>query len=225
MVAPTCFGITLPSSGSVSSAFWEMLNWGVVDRILWMGVLCLVTWCVSKLMTKWCLVWKIFDVLEEPVSHVSEVAGCFETSVKFCHGLWPHIPVVADDLLKKSVGSSACWLLRRNSRLRRPSPAECRVGSAYWLPTFARRLQKSASFPELPHQSVERSDWLPVCCVAEMWLRFCWARLRSANLCNYSVQNILSSSLLQKYKDIQNYNFACCFVWVWNLVAQIAGGT
>ena len=45
MVAPTCFGITLPSSGSVPSAFWEMLNWGAVDRILWMGVLCLVTWC------------------------------------------------------------------------------------------------------------------------------------------------------------------------------------
>jgi hypothetical protein len=47
MVAPTCFGITLPSSGSVPSAFWEMLNWGSVDRILWMGVLCLVTWCVA----------------------------------------------------------------------------------------------------------------------------------------------------------------------------------
>jgi hypothetical protein len=45
MVAPTCFGITLPSSGNVSSAFLEMLNWGAVDRILWMGVLCLVTWC------------------------------------------------------------------------------------------------------------------------------------------------------------------------------------
>jgi hypothetical protein len=39
MVAPTCFGITLTSSGSVPSAFWEKLNWGVVDRILWMGVL------------------------------------------------------------------------------------------------------------------------------------------------------------------------------------------
>jgi hypothetical protein len=26
MVAPTCFGITLPSSGSVSSAFGEMLS-------------------------------------------------------------------------------------------------------------------------------------------------------------------------------------------------------
>jgi hypothetical protein len=35
--------ITLPSSGSVPSAFWERLNWGTVDRILWMGVLCLVT--------------------------------------------------------------------------------------------------------------------------------------------------------------------------------------
>jgi hypothetical protein len=46
MVAPTCFDITLPSSGSVPRAFWDMLNWGAVDRILWMGVLCLVTWCV-----------------------------------------------------------------------------------------------------------------------------------------------------------------------------------
>jgi hypothetical protein len=39
-VAPTCFGIT----GSVRSAFWETLSWGAVDRILRMGVLCLVTW-------------------------------------------------------------------------------------------------------------------------------------------------------------------------------------
>jgi hypothetical protein len=46
MVAPGCFGITSLSSGSVPSAFWEMINWGAVDRILWMGVLFLVTWCV-----------------------------------------------------------------------------------------------------------------------------------------------------------------------------------
>jgi hypothetical protein len=52
MVAPTCFGITLPSSGRVPSAFWEMLNWGAVDRILWMSVLCLVTWCVAKCTVK-----------------------------------------------------------------------------------------------------------------------------------------------------------------------------
>jgi hypothetical protein len=26
--------------------FWEMLHWGADHRILWMGVLCLVTWCV-----------------------------------------------------------------------------------------------------------------------------------------------------------------------------------
>jgi hypothetical protein len=38
------YHITLPSSGNVSSAFWEMLNWGATDRILWMGVQCLVTW-------------------------------------------------------------------------------------------------------------------------------------------------------------------------------------
>ena len=30
---------------------------------------------------------------------------------------------------------------------------------------------------------------------------------------------------IHKFKDqyIQNYNFACCFVWLWNLVADIAG--
>jgi hypothetical protein len=41
MVAPTCFGIILPSSESDPSAFWEMLNWGAVDRILWAGGVCL----------------------------------------------------------------------------------------------------------------------------------------------------------------------------------------
>jgi hypothetical protein len=44
MVFPSCFGITLPSSGSVLIAFWEMLNWGAVDRIVWMDVVGLVTW-------------------------------------------------------------------------------------------------------------------------------------------------------------------------------------
>jgi hypothetical protein len=47
MVAPTYFGITFTSSGSVPSAFWDMLNWGAVAKILWMGVLCLVTWCMA----------------------------------------------------------------------------------------------------------------------------------------------------------------------------------
>jgi hypothetical protein len=50
MVAPTCFGITLLSSESVPSAFWEMLNWGAVDRILWMDLLCLVT-CTTSVNT------------------------------------------------------------------------------------------------------------------------------------------------------------------------------
>ena len=47
MVAPTCFGITLPSTGRVPSAFWEMFNWRAVDRILRMGVSCLMTWCMA----------------------------------------------------------------------------------------------------------------------------------------------------------------------------------
>jgi hypothetical protein len=47
MLSLTCFGITLPSSGNVPSVFWDVLNWVAVARILWMGVLCLVTWCVA----------------------------------------------------------------------------------------------------------------------------------------------------------------------------------
>jgi len=41
--------------------------------------------------------------------------------------------------------------------------------------------------------------------------------LNSANACCYSVKNLLSSSLLYenlKVKTYQNYNFACCVVWV-----------
>jgi hypothetical protein len=53
MVAPTCFSITLPSSGSVPSAFWKFLNWGAVDRILWIGVLCLVMWCLGSDTCLW----------------------------------------------------------------------------------------------------------------------------------------------------------------------------
>jgi hypothetical protein len=52
MVSSTCLGITLPSSRSVPSAFWELFNWGAIDRILWMGVLCLVTWCVAEVFVK-----------------------------------------------------------------------------------------------------------------------------------------------------------------------------
>ena len=43
------------------------------------------------------------------------------------------------------------------------------------------------------------------------------SRLKSGNACYHSVQNLLSSSLLfknLKIKDIQNYNFASCFIWV-----------
>jgi hypothetical protein len=42
MVALTCFGITLPSSGRIHSVRDAQLR---SSRLLWMGVLCLVTWC------------------------------------------------------------------------------------------------------------------------------------------------------------------------------------
>jgi hypothetical protein len=42
------------------------------------------------------------------------------------------------------------------------------------------------------------------------------SRLRSGNACYHSVQNLLSSRSLSK-------NFTGCFVWVWNLVTDIAG--
>ena len=42
------------------------------------------------------------------------------------------------------------------------------------------------------------------------------SRFKSGNACYYSVQNLLSSCLLTKNLKIkiQNYNSACCFVWV-----------
>ena len=52
--------------------------------------------------------------------------------------------------------------------------------------------------------------------------------LKSGNACCHSMQNILSSSLLSKNLKIKLYrtiNFACYFVWVWKLVADIEGGT
>ena len=32
---------------------------------------------------------------------------------------------------------------------------------------------------------------------------------------------------IRKFKDedVQNYNYACCFVWVWNVVSHIEVGT
>jgi hypothetical protein len=48
--------------------------------------------------------------------------------------------------------------------------------------------------------------------------------LNSSNACYHSVQNLLSSHLLSK-NEIQNYHFACSFVWVINLVSDIKGRT
>ena len=47
------------------------------------------------------------------------------------------------------------------------------------------------------------------------------SRLRSG-----SAECFVFKVAIQKFKDqgIENYNFACCFVWVWNLVVDIVGG-
>jgi hypothetical protein len=79
MVSPTCFGITLPSSASVPGAFWEMLSWGAVDRILWMGVLCLVTWCVA--------IWDLHEPRYSFVYHQGQIILIVEIikwNLKFC---------------------------------------------------------------------------------------------------------------------------------------------
>jgi hypothetical protein len=47
--------------------------------------------------------------------------------------------------------------------------------------------------------------------------------LKSGNAC---AESFVFQFTIQKWKhyDIQNYNLACCFVWVWKLVANIEGG-
>jgi hypothetical protein len=53
-------------------------------------------------------------------------------------------------------------------------------------------------------------------------------RSNSGSARYHSIQNFMSSCLLSeniKIKNIQNNNFACGSVWVWNLVSDIKGGT
>ena len=52
--------------------------------------------------------------------------------------------------------------------------------------------------------------------------------LTSGNAFCLPVHHLLSSCLLSKnvkIKNIQNYNFACCSVWMWNLVSDTEGRT
>jgi hypothetical protein len=43
----------------------------------------------------------------------------------------------------------------------------------------------------------------------------------------FGVESFVFRFAIQKFKDqdIYNYNFARCPLWVWNLVADIEGGT
>jgi len=46
-------------------------------------------------------------------------------------------------------------------------------------------------------------------------------------LLSFGAESVVLKAAIQKLKDqdIQNYNFARSFVWMWNLVADIEGGT
>ena len=51
-------------------------------------------------------------------------------------------------------------------------------------------------------------------------------RIKSRNVFYNSVQKLSSSRLLNKNRRIKidrTINFACCFVWAWNLVSHIEG--
>jgi len=45
-------------------------------------------------------------------------------------------------------------------------------------------------------------------------------------LLSFGAESFVFQVAIQKFKDqdILKYNFACCFVWVLNLVADITGG-
>jgi hypothetical protein len=54
------------------------------------------------------------------------------------------------------------------------------------------------------------------------------SRLNSGNACYHSVQNPFSYSLISKNLKIEIYRtiiLPLCFVWVWNLIGHIEGGT
>ena len=46
-------------------------------------------------------------------------------------------------------------------------------------------------------------------------------------LLSFGAESFVFQFAIQKFKDqdTQNCNSACCFVWMWNLVADIEGGT
>jgi hypothetical protein len=69
------------------------------------------------------------------------------------------------------------------------------------------------------------------------WLnekRLCWIYLQVLKffrlrflpqwrLLSFEAESFVFQFAIQKYKDqdVQNFNFACCFIWEWNLVAEI----
>ena len=60
------------------------------------------------------------------------------------------------------------------------------------------------------------------------WSSWWWHTLITVDVsCNADCRKMIFQVAVQIYKDqdIQKYNFACCFVWMWNLVADIVGRT
>jgi hypothetical protein len=103
MVSPTCFSITLPSSGSIPSAFWETLNWGAVDTILWTGMLCLVTWCAHHVTRQHqnflhCLVYVVWSTVQNPPS----LMQYYDSQKLIGHQPIPNLEIFNLDLDKES---------------------------------------------------------------------------------------------------------------------------
>ena len=49
--------------------------------------------------------------------------------------------------------------------------------------------------------------------------------LNSGNTIHHSIHFLACNPRIRRLKGVHKYNFACGFIWVWNTVSQIAGGT
>jgi hypothetical protein len=151
MVAPTCFVITLPSSRSFPSAFWEMLNWGAVDRILWMGVLCLVLWSeiATHHVTRHNTLIHNFDVVRNTCVRVRVRPGFYVTQILSLHlhaftlvGLLPAY-VVGGPVRGSNYGGGEIFLTRPD----RPWVPPSLLCKGYRIIAAVRRSVRGVDYP------------------------------------------------------------------------------